>query len=75
MGAEDSRLDPPKELLPDRLVEIAAGQYQEDPDEPKRRLMAVIGVAFGAAYVIFVAAWIWDPVQVTPTATLTRPTK
>jgi hypothetical protein len=40
-------------------VEIAVGQYQEDPDEPKRRLMAVIGVAFGAAYVIFVAAWIW----------------
>jgi hypothetical protein len=40
-------------------VEIAAGQYQQDPDEPKRRLMALIGVAFGAAYVIFVAAWIW----------------
>ena len=33
--------------------------------------MAVIGVAFGAAYVIFVAAWIWATrFQVTPTATL-----
>jgi hypothetical protein len=43
----------------DRQLQIAAGQYQQDPDERKRRLMAVVGVAFAGAYVVFLAAWFW----------------
>jgi hypothetical protein len=57
--SRDFRLDPRSEQSPDRLAKIAAGQYQQDPDESKRRLMALIGVAFAAAYVVFVAAWVW----------------
>jgi hypothetical protein len=55
----DFQLDPLAERMPDRQLQIAAGQYQQDSDEPKRRLMLVIGVAFGAAYAVFVAGWIW----------------
>jgi hypothetical protein len=57
--SRDFRLDRRSERSADRVVEIAAEQYQGDPDESKRRVMAVIGVGFAAAYVVFVAAWIW----------------
>src|SRR5215216_1116169 len=40
-------------------VEMSAAQYQQDADEPKRRLMLLVGVAFAAAYVVFVIGWIW----------------
>jgi hypothetical protein len=47
------------DLSSDRQLQIAAEQYQQDPDERKRRLMAVVGVAFAGAYVAFLAAWFW----------------
>jgi hypothetical protein len=40
-------------------VQIAASQYQRDSDQPKRRLMLLVGLGLGAAYVLFLAAWIW----------------
>jgi hypothetical protein len=43
----------------DRQLQIAAGQYQQDPDERKRRVMLGVGLAFAGAYVVFLAAWFW----------------
>jgi hypothetical protein len=53
------RLDRPLESSLDSSLETAAGQYQQDPDEPKRRLMLVVGLGLGAAYAVFVIGWVW----------------
>jgi hypothetical protein len=55
----NSRLYRPVEPSVDRLTQIALAQYQSDPDEPKRRVMILVGLGLGAAYLVFVAAWIW----------------
>jgi hypothetical protein len=55
----NSRVYRPVESSVDRLGQIALAQYQDDPDEPKRHLMVVVGLGLGAAYLVFVAAWIW----------------
>jgi hypothetical protein len=53
------QLDRPSEPALDLALESAAGQYQQDPDEPRRRLMLVVGLALGAAYIVFVVGWVW----------------
>jgi hypothetical protein len=39
--------------------QIEGAQYQPDSEEPKRRLMLLVGLGLGAGYVVFFAAWIW----------------
>jgi hypothetical protein len=53
------RLDRRSQSSLDLRLETAAGQYQQDPDEPKRRLMLVVGLGLGAAYAVFVIGWVW----------------
>jgi hypothetical protein len=58
-GTVDFQLDRARKPSVDRVVQIAAPQYQQDPDEPKRRLMLRLGLAFAGAYLVFLIGWIW----------------
>ena len=40
-------------------AQIEAAQYQQDSRESQRSLMIRIGLGLAAAYVVFLAAWIW----------------
>lgn len=43
----------------DLLAQVERPQYQRSSDEPERRLMVRVGLALGAAYLLFLAVWIW----------------
>jgi hypothetical protein len=47
------------ELSSDLSSQIEDLQYQRDSGEPERRLMLLIGLGLGAAYLVFLAVWIW----------------
>jgi hypothetical protein len=57
--AGDIQPDRTVEPVLDRPVEIEAAQYQQSGDGPRRRPMLLIGLGLGAAYLVFLAVWIW----------------
>jgi hypothetical protein len=43
----------------ERSAEIGTAQYQRSADESDRRLMLRLGLGLGAAYLVFLVAWVW----------------
>jgi hypothetical protein len=45
--------------MPESIAEIGSEQYQAGSDNPRRRVLLLSGLGLGAAYVVFLLAWIW----------------
>jgi hypothetical protein len=53
------QLDLPLDISTDRSSEFGVAQYQPTSNESDRRLMLRLGLGFGAAYFVFLLAWVW----------------
>jgi hypothetical protein len=47
------------DIFTERSVEISTAQYQPSADESDRPLMLRLGLGLGAAYLVFLVAWVW----------------
>jgi hypothetical protein len=58
-AAVDFEPDRPMDISTERSLEISTAQYQPSADESDRRLMLRLGLGLGAAYLVFLVAWVW----------------
>jgi hypothetical protein len=53
------QLDTALNSVPILPAEVAGAQYQRVSDASDRRLLLRVGLGLGAAYLVFLGAWIW----------------